>query len=152
VALLRDVIVAGHYDLHQLVGKRYAGIQCVLLGLSDQIDFRYCWWDAGNYSGNKLTAYDAYIVTIVPAVNYLAMFLFYLIWKAHFYSTISHQEGDNSNVKPEKFCLEIEGLEETYINEEELERFFSSFGPVYEISLVRRYKNKLSYFEELDEL
>jgi hypothetical protein len=33
-----------------------------------------------------------------------------------------------------------------------LTRFFSSFGPVYEVSLVRRYKNKLSYFEELDEL
>jgi hypothetical protein len=33
-----------------------------------------------------------------------------------------------------------------------LERFFSVFGPVYEVSLVRRYKNKLSYFEELEEL
>jgi hypothetical protein len=26
------------------------------------------------------------------------------------------------------------------------------FGPVYEVSLVRRFKNKLSYFEELDEI
>lgn len=80
------------------------------------------------------------------------MFIFYLVWKGHFFKCITDQEEDNTDVKPEKFCLEIEGLEETYINEEELQRFFSSFGPVYEISLVRRYKNKLSYFEELDEL
>lgn len=88
----------------------------------------------------------------MPAFNFLAMFFFYLCWKGHFFKCISDQEEDNSDVKPEKFCLEIEGLEESYINEEDLTRFFSSFGPVYEVSLVRRYKNKLSYFEELDEL
>jgi RNA recognition motif-containing protein len=37
-------------------------------------------------------------------------------------------------------------MEEGYINEEELKSFFSAFGPVYEVSMVRRYKDKLSYF------
>ncbi len=45
----------------------------------------------GNYTGNVLTAYDAYIVTIAPAVNYLALMLFYFIWKAHYFKTISAQ-------------------------------------------------------------
>ena len=53
-------------------------------------------------------------------------------------------------IKPEKFCLEIEGLEGENVDEKELERLYSSFGPVYEVSLVRRFKNKLSYFAELD--
>lgn len=59
----------------------------------------------GNYSGNTLTAYDGFIVTIAPAVNYLAMMLFYFIWKGHYFKTISDQEDDNADVKPEKFCL-----------------------------------------------
>ena len=71
----------------------------------------------GNYSKNMWTAIDGYLVTIIPAVNFLIMFLFYLCWKTHFFQCINHQEEDNSDVKPEKFCLEIEGLEESYINE-----------------------------------
>jgi hypothetical protein len=59
----------------------------------------------GNYSLNKLTAYDGYIVTIIPAFNLLMMFFFYLCWKAHFYKCITDQEEDNTDVKPEKFCL-----------------------------------------------
>jgi hypothetical protein len=45
----------------------------------------------GNYTGNLLTSYDAYIVTIAPAVNYLALMLFYFIWKAHYFKTVSAQ-------------------------------------------------------------
>jgi len=90
-----------------------------------------------------MSAYDGYIVTILPAVSYLALLLFYFIWKAHYFGTINEMEEDNTDVRPEKFCLEIEGSEESHFNEDELKTFFSSFGPVYEVSLVRRYKNKL---------
>jgi hypothetical protein len=54
----------------------------------------------GNYSKNMLTVYDGFIVTIVPAVNFLAMFLFYFIWKAHYFGEISAQEEDNNIVRP----------------------------------------------------
>lgn len=54
----------------------------------------------GNYTGNVLSSYDGYIVTIAPAVNYLTLMLFYFIWKGHYFRTISTQEEDNSDVKP----------------------------------------------------
>jgi hypothetical protein len=54
----------------------------------------------GNYSKNKLTAFDGYIVTIIPALNFLMMFFFYLVWKGHFSKCISDQEEDNADVKP----------------------------------------------------
>ena len=41
-------------------------------------------------------------------------------------------------------------MEGSHFNEDELKIFFSAFGPVYEVSLVRRFKNKLEYFDELD--
>lgn len=44
------------------------------------------------------------------------------------------------------------GLPEEYIHEDDLQRFFSAFGPVYEVSVVRNYEDKLPYFHELDEL
>ena len=99
-----------------------------------------------------MSAYDGEIVTIIPAVCYLGLFIFYLTWKVHYFGTITEQEEDNADVKPEKFTVEIEGLEETFLSEDELKTFFSAFGPVYEVSLVRRYKNKLTYFQGLDEL
>ena len=37
----------------------------------------------GNYSKNMVTAYDGYIMTIIPGVTFLALLLFYLIWKGH---------------------------------------------------------------------
>jgi len=46
--------------------------------------------------------------------------------------------------------VEIEGLPEGYVKEENLIKFFTSFGPVYEVSLARNYDNKLSYFEDID--
>lgn len=46
----------------------------------------------GNFSGNNLSAYDDYILAIAPAVNYLALLLFYFVWKAHYFRTISAQE------------------------------------------------------------
>jgi hypothetical protein len=55
----------------------------------------------GNFNGNgKLSDYDNWILAIAPAVNFLAMLLFYFIWKAHYFNTISDQEEDNSDVKP----------------------------------------------------
>ena len=56
-------------------------------------------------------------------------------------------------MKPEKFCVEVEGFENLQkVKEEDLEYFFASFGPIYEVSLVREFENKLSYFEDLDSL
>lgn len=56
-------------------------------------------------------------------------------------------------MKPEKFCVEVEGFDENdNVKEEELEELFSAFGPVYEVSLAREYSGNLKYFEELDEL
>jgi hypothetical protein len=107
----------------------------------------------GNYNGKGiLSEYDDYIMAIVPGITFFAMLVFYLLWKCHYNSQIDNEEDDNSVVKPEKFCVEIEGLEVEKVDERELERLFSVFGPVYEVSLVRRFKNKLSYFEELDEI
>jgi hypothetical protein len=107
----------------------------------------------GNYNGKGiLSEYDNYIMAIVPGVTFFALLVFYLLWKCHYNSEIDNEEDDNSVVKPEKFCIEIEGLEVEKVDERELERLFSVFGPVYEVSLVRRFKNKLSYFEELDEI
>jgi hypothetical protein len=63
------------------------------------------WIYLGNYSENKLTDYDNYIVTIAPAANFLMFFIFYIVWKAHFFKCIADQEEDNSDVKPDKFCL-----------------------------------------------
>ena len=80
------------------------------------------------------------------------MFLFYLIWKVHFSNTISNQEEDRRDVKPEKFTIEIANLSEEYIYEEDLQRFFTAFGPVYEVSVVRNYEDNLAYFYEMDEL
>lgn len=42
-----------------------------------------------NYIHNQLTQYDGYIVTILPAVSYLALLLFYFIWKAHYFGTLN---------------------------------------------------------------
>lgn len=47
----------------------------------------------------------------------------------------------------------MEGFENIpHIKEDDLEYFFASFGPIYEVSLVREFENKLSYFEDLDNL
>lgn len=93
------------YYLYELAWFRYEGIFGVFFDLSYQI---YCWYELnyiGNYSENKLTVYDNYIVTIAPAANFLMFFIFYLVWKAHFFKCIADQEEDNSDVKPDKFCL-----------------------------------------------
>ena len=54
-----------------------------------------------------MTQYDGYIVTILPAVGYVALLLFYFIWKGHYFGTIAECEEDDTDVKPEKFCVEI---------------------------------------------
>lgn len=45
----------------------------------------------GNYSLNSLTPIDGYLVTIIPAVIYLITFIFYLVWKKHYFKTIADQ-------------------------------------------------------------
>ena len=58
-----------------------------------------------------MTPVDGYIVTIIPAVYYLGIFIFYLIWKGHHYKLVSKQEQDSTDIKPEKFCIEITDIE-----------------------------------------
>ena len=56
-------------------------------------------------------------------------------------------------MKPEKFCVEVEGFQNLQnVKEEDLEYFFASFGPIYEVSLVREFEGNLSHFEDLDNL
>lgn len=75
----------------------------------------------GNYNGaGVLSEYDNYIMAIVPGVSFLALLLFYFIWKAHYTGEIDAEEDDNSVVKPEKFCIEIEGLDIEKVDEREL--------------------------------
>ena len=100
-----------------------------------------------------MTDIDAYLLTIIPFVTYLTIWIFYLIWAYHYNSCISEEESDHSFVKPEKYCMEIEGFEEDeMVQEKELKQIFQQFGPIYEVSLVLEHKNQLKYFEELDEL
>jgi hypothetical protein len=56
-------------------------------------------------------------MAIVPGVVYLAILLFFFIWKCHYHSVIENDDEDNSVIKPEKFCLEIEGLEGENVDE-----------------------------------
>ncbi len=44
------------------------------------------------------------------------------------------------------------GFPKKGVTNEELEQFFSNFGPVYECSLVYDYRDQLKYFQEIDEL
>jgi hypothetical protein len=65
---------------------------------------------AGNYSGNAgttLTAFDTLLVAALPALNFMALLIFALVWKVHRRRTINKQEEDNNDVKPEKFCIEF---------------------------------------------
>jgi hypothetical protein len=61
----------------------------------------------GNYSGNVLTEFDAYFQAAIPGVVFLAFFIFYLIWVAHYSKCISDEEESSEYVKPEKFCVEV---------------------------------------------
>lgn len=72
----------------------------------------------GNYTRNALTSIDGYLVTIIPAVIYLLTFIFYLVWKRHYFRTIADQETNSEDVKPQKFCLEIDGLDEESVGED----------------------------------
>ena len=54
----------------------------------------------GNFSGNVLTKYDTWIVAIAPGVSYVALMLFYFVWKAHYFRSISQAEESNSDVRP----------------------------------------------------
>lgn len=104
----------------------------------------------GNFSYNVLSSYDPYIIAIVPAVVLLAFTLFYICWKCHFSGQIDDAEENMHNIKPEKFCLEVQtDNEDINMNEKDLRAVFENFGPIYEISIIRQYKDKLQYFEGL---
>lgn len=61
-------------------------------------------------------------------------------------------ENDNEVVHPQRFCVEVGGLPKKGVKNEELEQFFQTFGPVYECSIVYDYRDKLKYFQEIDEI
>jgi hypothetical protein len=79
--------------------------------------------------------------------------LFYLCWKCHFYAEISDEDNDVGNIKPEKFCIEVCSSDDAVtIDEHNLKAVFAIFGPIHEISIIKRHKNKLQYFERLEEM
>ena len=79
--------------------------------------------------------------------------LFYLCWKCHFYADIAEENNDADNVKPEKFCIEACSSDDAVtIDEDGLKAVFAVFGPIHEISIIKRHKNKLEYFERLEEM
>jgi hypothetical protein len=131
VAILCTVPAGGLHDRHQLAGQRHEQLRLLLVDLPHQVHHGYCPPHSGNYSANRVTPVDGYIVTVVPFASFLAMFVFYLIWKGHYAKISSQAEQDKDDIKPEKFCIEIDGLEGTDVTEEELGKFFSAFGPVY---------------------
>lgn len=107
--------------------------------------------NAGNYNTN-FTNYDAYILTGCHCLTVLIFFIFFLFWKGHKYSEIESFEEDNDVIHPRKFCVEMCGLPIKGVTNDELEEFFTNFGPVYECSLVWDYRDKLKYFAEIDEI
>ena len=66
----------------------------------------------GNYGGYSLFdgMADIYVMTIVPAAIYAIFFIFYLCWKKHYNDCIDEEEEDKEFIKPEKFCVEVEGF------------------------------------------
>ena len=122
-------------------------IVVLLVPISSTQPWVYPFLSIGNYNGDVLTGVDVYLMTIIPCAIYFIFFIFFLIWTAHYNSCITQEDESAEFVKPEKFCVEVEGFESIpHIKEEDLEYFFASFGPVYEVSLVRQFENKLSYF------
>lgn len=109
-------------DLHQCEKQRSRQIYSDFLDLSDYHDLRYFMIiNIGNYNGaGVLSEYDNYIMAIIPGVSFFALLLFYFIWKAHYAGEIDAEEDDNSVVKPEKFCVEIEGIDIEKVDEREL--------------------------------
>lgn len=67
----------------------------------------------GNYDATYHISpkYDTYIMTIIPCLTYFIFFLFYLCWKKHYSDSIQEEDEDLEFVKPEKFCVEVEGFE-----------------------------------------
>ena len=59
----------------------------------------------GNFSGNVLTSFDIYWTVFVPWAGYIAIFIFYVIWKLHYLRIVSKEDEASSDVKPEKFTV-----------------------------------------------
>ena len=55
-------------------------------------------------------------MSVVPAANYFAIFIFYIIWKAHFLKSQREDEENSDYIKPEKFVIEISGLNQRFRN------------------------------------
>lgn len=89
MAILLHVYFGWGDNIYQLARNPNECLLTFFLNVFDLFNYWYILIKLGNYSSNQFTIYDGYIVTIIPAANYLAMFLFYLIWKHHFFACIS---------------------------------------------------------------
>lgn len=134
-------------NLYKFQKFRTFRLQCFLLHLSHPNNPRYITIYKGNFNKNIITTYDSYIAALVPVFILLCLTLFYLCWKSHFYSQIEEEENKPSNVKPEKFCLEVVCDDLRHINATNLRTIFENFGPIHEISIIRRFKGHLSHFK-----
>lgn len=105
----------------------------------------------GNYDRQQTTS-DAYVQTGIHCFVALSFFIFMITWKGHSYRQRAIFEKDNNIILPKKYCVEIEGLPKYNVKPEEVKQVMERFGPVYDVCIVRGFKDKLSYFHELDDL
>jgi hypothetical protein len=73
-----------------------------------------------------------------------------ITWKGHSFKEIGKFERDNNIVHPRKYCVEVEGLPKFGVKPQEIQDTMETFGPVYEVCIVKNMKDNLSYFHELD--
>ena len=103
-------------------------------------------------SNRDVTGYDAYMQTAAHCAVNLFFFIFFIFWKVHKINTVDEYENGDDIIHPRRFCVEVEGLPTKGVSNRDLEAFFSKFGPVYECSLVYNYKDKLRFFQDVDEI
>ena len=48
----------------------------------------------------------------MPVVIYFIVYIFYLAWTYHYNKCISEEEENADYIKPEKYCVEVEGFED----------------------------------------
>lgn len=76
----------GRHHRRQLHGGRHEQLHFLLFHLPHQDYCGYVWTYEANYSGNAgttLTPYDTLLVAGLPAINFLGLLIFALIWKVH---------------------------------------------------------------------
>ena len=54
----------------------------------------------------------AHIGALMPVVIYFIVYIFYLAWTYHYNKCISEEEENADYIKPEKYCVEVEGFED----------------------------------------